>query len=135
LYRFKREFRAFADLAHPNLVSLYELASRDEQWFFTMELIDGVNFLSYLRRRDPAIVLSDTVTGRTHKATTPHEPLGPATLERLRAASRQLAEGLGVLHASGLLHRDLKPSNVLVTREERVVLLDYGLGTELDPRG
>ena len=49
LVRFKNEFRALADLDHPNLVRLGELFGEDGRWFFSMELIEGQDFLSWVR--------------------------------------------------------------------------------------
>jgi len=108
LYRLKREFRSLSDLSHPNLIALYDLVVADDQCFYTMELVEGQTFVEYCR---------------------PSDAVDPA---RARAALRQLAEGLSELHGAGKIHRDLKPSNVLVTAEERVVVLDFGLIADLD---
>jgi eukaryotic-like serine/threonine-protein kinase len=110
--RFKREFRTMQGISHPNLVRLDELFFDDEgpAWFFTMELIDGTDVTSFVRRAAPAI------------------PDGASFDEaRLRASLRQLLDALIVLHGAGMVHRDIKPSNVMATAEGRIVLLDFGL--------
>ncbi|MDZ4674843.1 MAG: protein kinase [Gemmatimonadota bacterium] len=117
LLRFKREFRSLADVSHPNLIRLEELFHFDGQWYFSMELVDGVDLLAWVR--PPA----DAVTQYRF----------PFDEARLRQAFSQLAGGIIALHAADLLHRDLKPSNVLITREGRVVVLDFGLVTHLAP--
>jgi hypothetical protein len=108
LLRFKNEFRAVQDVQHPNLVTLGELIEDRGQWWLTMELVDGVEFLTYVR---PGGILDEL---------------------RLRATLVQLASALQALHARGLVHRDVKPHNVLVTFTGRVVLLDFGLVVHVD---
>jgi eukaryotic-like serine/threonine-protein kinase len=121
ILRFKHEFRTLLGVAHPNLVTLYELISDGQSWFLTMELLEGVSYLQYIR---------EELSGRPGEPSTRTQPLTQDQRVRLRAATRQLADGIAWLHAAGKLHRDIKPSNVIVTCENRVVLLDFGLAAE-----
>jgi eukaryotic-like serine/threonine-protein kinase len=117
LYHLKQEFRALADLQHPNLVRLHELVVNDpDPAFFAMELVRGPDFLGHVRK--PAT----------------RGDASPADLDKLVPALRQLVGGVRAVHAAGKLHRDIKPANVLVTANARIVLLDFGLATELSPR-
>ncbi len=83
VYRLKNEFRSLADMNHPNLCRLHELFS-DEGWFFSMELVDGEHFNEWVR------------------------PDGRLDEQRLRAALKQLLQGVMAIHGAGMLHRDLE---------------------------
>jgi hypothetical protein len=113
VYRLKREFRRLAQHGHPNLVQLFELtADADGMVGFTMELVDGCDFVSHCRQID----------------------CGAAALDegRVRSSLPQLVAGVRALHERKLLHQDIKPSNVLVSRSDgRVVVVDFGLATRL----
>jgi eukaryotic-like serine/threonine-protein kinase len=170
--RFKNEFRSLADVSHPNLISLYEFMSDGQYWFFTMELVQGVNFLEYVRPGYRARRSQSSMSSTLQRSSMNSEGSGltpadyeaetqqldpsransiderpervsidtrlsqsPLDLKRLQSAMRQLAEGLHGLHETGKLHRDIKPSNVLVTKEGRVVILDFGLVAEVAGKG
>ncbi len=118
LYRFKREFRTLADIVHPNLVALHELhATAANDWYITMELVEGVSFIDFVR--------PGATVGPSRTRVDIHD--GVLDEQRLRDGLLQLADALHALHLAGKLHRDLKPSNVMVTPEGRLVLLDFGL--------
>ena len=147
LIRFKQEFRALSDITHPNLVNLYEMFVVEDRWFFTMELVEGCDFVTYVRIRPvddvPRGSSGSAPSDRGKGVATPPTPgdgrdeAGPLLFDeaRLRDAMRQLAVGVDALHQSGKLHRDIKPTNVLVTLEGRVVLLDFGLTADLETSG
>ncbi len=101
--RLKREFRVAELVNHPHVVTPEELFCEQGLWFYSMELIEGVDFLAYLR------------------------PGGALDVHRARACLIQLVSAVDALHAAGLLHRDLKPSNVMVSHEGRLAVLDLGM--------
>jgi tetratricopeptide (TPR) repeat protein/tRNA A-37 threonylcarbamoyl transferase component Bud32 len=103
--RFRREAQAAAALDHPNIGTIYEVGERDGRRFIAMALYDGETLAQRLARS----------TGRR---------LDPP---EAAAIAGQLASALEAAHAAGLVHRDLKPDNVMILRDGRVKLIDFGL--------
>jgi Tol biopolymer transport system component len=104
LARFEQEARAASALNHPNLVTLFDFdrGGAEHPTYLTMELVDGQS-------------LRDLLAG------------GPVPMRRVLQIGAQLADGLAAAHDRGIVHRDLKLENVMVTREGRVKILDFGL--------
>jgi serine/threonine protein kinase len=106
---FQREARAAAALNHRNIVHLYSVEEADGLIFMTMELVQGRS-------------LRDIMSGRI--------PLAP---DRAIRVTTQIAEGLACAHAAGVLHRDLKPGNVMLTEDDTVKILDFGVAKFFKP--
>lgn len=154
LLQFKQEFRALNELKHRNLVRFLKLGRDADLWFIVMELIEGGPITTALPDDPsddlpPSHLLLTTVENGSIPAEPPHAPSGIAEfelpirghvtplfpLEELRDRLGQLTEGILTLHRFGIIHCDLKPSNVMVTRDGRVVILDFGVARFTMPLG
>jgi serine/threonine-protein kinase len=101
--RFRREARLASRVRHPNVVEVTELMLLpDGRPYMAMEYVAGVDLARWAEAR-------------------------PLTLPRLLAVATQIAAALEAAHAEGVVHRDLKPENVLVTDDDHVKLLDFGV--------
>jgi serine/threonine protein kinase len=100
--RFEREAKLLASLNHPNIAGIYGLEQADGNRFLVLEYVEG-----------------ETLQAKLIK--------GALSLEDALELCRQIAEGLEAAHEKGVIHRDLKPANVMITAEEKVKILDFGL--------
>lgn len=107
--RFEREARTVAGLTHPNIVVLHSMEKEGDIHFITMELVDGE-------------ALDRHVT-----------PNGLPTA-RVIEMGIALADALTAAHERGVIHRDLKPANVMLSRDGRLKVLDFGLAKAADTR-
>ena len=105
LARFEREAVSIAKLSHPNILSIFEFVEEAGGAFVVMELVEG----------------------ETLRARLEH---GPLPVRKATAYALQIARGLAAAHARGIVHRDLKPENVMVTHDDHVKILDFGLAKE-----
>jgi serine/threonine protein kinase/tetratricopeptide (TPR) repeat protein len=100
--RFRAEARAASALNHPNIVTVYDIGEDAGRTYLSMELLEGVN-------------LRQLLDG------------GGLPLSKALQIATQIADGLAAAHARGIVHRDLKPENVILTTDNVVKILDFGL--------
>ena len=105
--RFRREAQAAANLAHPNIVGVYDWGTQDGTYFIVMEYVDGPS-LSQVIRRD-----------------------GPLHPRRAAELTSEVAAALGFAHSRGVVHRDVKPGNVLLTGSGQSKVTDFGIARAL----
>jgi tetratricopeptide (TPR) repeat protein/predicted Ser/Thr protein kinase len=111
LQRFKQELILARQVAHRNVVRLYDISEDGGVKFITMEYIDGEDFRSILRRE------------------------GKFTPEAAIEIIRQICYALEAAHAEGVIHRDLKPQNILRDKQGRIVVMDFGLARAVESNG
>jgi|TARA_Y100000310_G_scaffold259790_2_gene268558 serine/threonine protein kinase len=99
--RFMREARTLAQFKHPNIITIYEVDTIDEQLFISMEYIDGKD-LTFLMRKGLSV-------------------------KQVLLITKQIAQALQYAHERDYVHRDIKPENVLFEKSGRLVLTDFGI--------
>jgi len=103
--RFEQEAQAMAGLDHPAIVSVFDFGETSEgQLYFVMEFIDGMDIHHYL-----------------------HAHGGKLPQEQALSIVAHVLDALGYAHGQGIVHRDIKPANILLNREGRVKIADFGL--------
>ena len=100
--RFKIEAQAAAALNHPNIATIYAIEEVDDELFIVMEYIDGQE----LRQKIEA---------------------GPLKVDVAMDIAMQIADGLQAAHKKGVFHRDIKSANIMLTQDDRVKIMDFGL--------
>ena len=108
--RFRREARAVAQLAHPNIVTVIDRGEQDGRQYIVFEYVDGQN-------------LKELTAG------------GPLDPREAIGLALQVARALSFAHERGLVHRDVKPQNVLLNDDGQAKVTDFGIARSLDVHG
>lgn len=100
--RLVHEARAAAALLHPNICPIYEIAETEGRTYIVMAYIEGRTLKSRIAE-------------------------GPLPLDEAISIARQIGDALATAHVKGIVHRDIKPANIMLTTEDRAMLMDFGL--------
>jgi eukaryotic-like serine/threonine-protein kinase len=108
--RLLREAQALARLSHPHVVAVHDAGTWEDRVFMVMEQVPGMDLRAWLKEK-------------------------PRTWREVRDVFVQAGEGLAAAHAAGLVHRDFKPPNVLVGKDGRIRVADFGLARAAEGSG
>ncbi|WP_050181494.1 Stk1 family PASTA domain-containing Ser/Thr kinase [Domibacillus robiginosus] len=103
LRRFQREAQAASSLAHPNIVSIYDVGEEDNIHFIVMEYVDGMTLKEYIQQ------------------------FSPVSYETVIDIMRQMTAAVAFAHQHSIIHRDVKPHNMLIDRDGIVKMTDFGI--------
>ena len=101
--KFRREAQSAAVLEHPNIVNIYDVGSEDGLYFIIMEYIEGITLKSYIERKERL------------------------NYKEVLSIAIQVGRGIQAAHEKGIIHRDIKPQNVIISKEGKVKVTDFGI--------
>jgi serine/threonine-protein kinase len=105
--RFNREAQSATSLAHPNIVSIYDVGEEDSIYYIVMEYVDGFTLKQYIQKYYPIPV------------------------DEALDIMRQITAAISHAHHNGIIHRDIKPQNILIDKEGTVKITDFGIALAL----
>jgi RIO-like serine/threonine protein kinase len=117
LERFKNEAKSLARLFHPNIVNIHDLGSRNENYYFIMDLIEGDDLEKWIR------------------GSMPKETSMVLWARKAAAIMQKVAKAIAYAHEHKIIHRDIKPANILLDTKETPFVTDFGLAKELESGG
>ena len=101
--KFKEEAQAAAGLAHPNIVNVYDVGDEQNINYIVMELVEGITLKTYIEKK------------------------GRLTVKEATSIAIQVSAGLEIAHNNQIVHRDIKPQNIIISREGKVKVTDFGI--------
>ncbi len=101
--KFQIEAQSAAALLHPNVVSVYDVNEYEGTYYIVMEYVDGITLKQYIDRN------------------------GALPIKEATSIAIQVAQGIEAAHSAGIIHRDIKPQNVLISREGKIKVTDFGI--------
>ena len=101
--KFRREAQAVSALNHPNIVGVFDVGEQNGMYYIVMELVEGINLKKYI------------------------EKIGAMDEREAVEVAMQVAKGLEAAHDKGIVHRDIKPQNIIISREGKIKVADFGI--------